>query len=238
MFCTWGNIRRKGNDDTINEYEWLKNHSLFSKIDRNAALDDSLTIFISYVRSLVVKRLNKRYCMNYRCLKNDAVGFTKTQIKPSNSPFIMDGKLKFLIWIFIKMVISLVYGSQDDIVIIWKFYIIGISIIRLRKDNLTDHVFTLVLFYWKKAMSLDEFSRMLEYLLVAIFLDVIGGGFNYDLSKVPSNKLINHMIAHTQLLNEPIHISISQIDHFCKRECFEEEFRAKTLVQNIYFFWS
>ena len=97
MFCTWGNIRRKGNDDTINEYEWLKNHSLFSKIDRNAALDDSLTIFISYVRSLVVKRLNKRYCMNYRCLKNDAVGFTKTQIEPSNSPFIMDGKLKFLI---------------------------------------------------------------------------------------------------------------------------------------------
>ena len=85
-------------------------------------------------------------------------------------------------------------------------------------------------------MSLDEFSRMLEYLLVAIFLDVIGGVFNYDLSKVPSNKLINHMIAHTQLLNEPIHISISQIDHFCKKECFEEEFRAKALVQNIYFF--
>ena len=33
-------------------------------------------------------------------------------------------------------------------------------------------------------MSLDEFVRMLEYLLVPSSVDVITGDFNYDLPKV------------------------------------------------------
>ena len=40
------------------------------------------------------------------------------------------------------------------------------------------------------AVSLDEFSRMLEYLLEVNSIDVIEGKFNYDLSKVSSNKLL------------------------------------------------
>ena len=43
-------------------------------------------------------------------------------------------------------------------------------------------------------MSLDEFSGMFRYFLVANSLDVIAEDFNYDLSKVSSNKLLDDMI--------------------------------------------
>ena len=88
----------------------------------------------------------------------------------------------------------LAYGCQGDIVIIRKFDINGMSIISLRKDNFTDRVFTLMLAYSKKDVSLDEFSRVLEYLLVANSVEVIAGGFNYDLSKVSLKRFLDYMI--------------------------------------------
>ena len=44
---------------------------------------------------------------------------------------------------------------------------------------------------------------MLEYQLVANSGDVIAGDFNYGLLKVSSNKLLDHMIGCTQIINEP-----------------------------------
>ena len=41
------------NEDALNEYERLKNHCLFSTIERNAVSEDTLTIFILNIRSLV-----------------------------------------------------------------------------------------------------------------------------------------------------------------------------------------
>ena len=51
------------------------------------------------------------------------------------------------------------------------------------------------------------------YLLVANSVDVIAGDFTNDLSKVSSNELLDHMIGYTQVVNEPTHISGSQINH-------------------------
>ena len=41
------------NEDALNEYERLKNHCLFSTIERNAVSEDTLTIFVLNIRSLV-----------------------------------------------------------------------------------------------------------------------------------------------------------------------------------------
>ena len=90
--------------------------------------------------------------------------------------------------------LSLAYGCQGDIAIIRKFDINSMPIISLRKDNFTDRVFTLMLAYSKKDVSLDEFSRVLEYLLVANSVEVIAGGFNYDLSKVSLKRFLDYMI--------------------------------------------
>ena len=80
-----------------------------------------------------------------------------------------------------------------------KLDINGMSIISLIKYNFKDRVFTLMLVYQKKAMSLDEFSRMLKYLHAANSVYVHKGDFNYDLLKVSTNKLLNHMIGYTKL---------------------------------------
>ena len=84
-------------------------------------------------------------------------------------------------------------------------------------------------------MSLDEFSRVLEYLLVANSVEVIAGGFNYDLSKVSLKRLLDYMIWYTQDVDEPMHISGSQTDHAYIKSGLLEEFHTKVTVQNITF---
>ena len=56
-----------------------------------------------------------------------------------------------------------------------------------------------MLVYRKKAMSLDEFSIMLEYLHAVNSADIIAGDFNYDLSKASSIKLLQHAIRYTHV---------------------------------------
>ena len=79
---------------------------------------------------------------------------------------------------------NLIYGCQDNVTIIWKFDINGISIISLWKDSFSERVFTSPLVYRKQAMSLDKFCRTLEYLLIATSVDVPAGGVNYALSLI------------------------------------------------------
>lgn len=113
--------------------------------------------------------------------KNDVIGFTETQMKLSDSASRIDDLLKAFNMNFNNnddKFLNLPYGCQDDIAIIKKFDINGISIINLRKDNFTERVFTLMLVYRKTAMWLDEFYWTLEYLLAANSVDVIAGDFN------------------------------------------------------------
>ena len=56
----------KVNEDARNEYERLKNHCIFSAIDRNAVSDDTLKTFILNVRSLA-KDLSD-IVHDYKCL--------------------------------------------------------------------------------------------------------------------------------------------------------------------------
>lgn len=53
--------------------------------------------------------------------------------------------------------LCLAYEHQDDIAVIRKFGINGISMTSFRKDNFTERIFTLMIVHWKKAMSLTEF---------------------------------------------------------------------------------
>ena len=130
--------------------------------------------------------------------------------------------------------LSLAYESEDDIAIIGKFDINVISRISLRKYNSTYRVLTLMLVDQKKGMPLDEFSRILENLLVENSVDIIAGGFIYDLSKLSSNKLLNHMIGYTEFVNKPTHISGSQKAYVYAKSALREEFLTKAIVQSIY----
>ena len=97
MFCTREYERssfkvKKWNVDGLNEHERLIDHCLFSTIDKSAFSDDPLIIFILNVQWLV-KHVND-IVNDYKCLKNDVVGFTKTQMKSLESMSIINDTLK------------------------------------------------------------------------------------------------------------------------------------------------
>lgn len=107
------------------------------------------------------------------------------------------------------MFFSLAYGCQDDIAVIRKFDINGLFIISFRKDNFTARFFTLMLIF---VVSLEEFPE----------------DFNYDLSKVLSDKLLDHMIGYKQVENKITHRSWTQIDYSHIKSALLEEFHNYT----------
>lgn len=123
-----------------------------------------------------------------RCLKNDVIGFTETQMKPSDSISIVDDTLKNFYMNFNNnndKFLSWAYGSQDGIAIIKKFDINVMSIISLKKDNFTDCIFILMLVYQKRQCHKMKLVKCWVFiLLVANSVDVIVGYFKYDLWKV------------------------------------------------------
>ena len=72
-----------------------------------------------------------------------------------------------------KKSLCLAYQRQDDIDVIRKFDINGISITSLKNDNFIERVLRLVIVYRKQVMSLDKFCGMQQYLLQANSVDVI-----------------------------------------------------------------
>ena len=80
MFCT-GKYERssiKVNEDASKEYEQLKNHCLFSTIDRNAVSDNTFTIFEC---AIISKNMWTILSMTIYIWKNDVIGFIETPIE-------------------------------------------------------------------------------------------------------------------------------------------------------------
>ena len=128
------------NTGVLNKYERLED-CLFLTIDKNAASNETLTIFCLNVRSLT-KYIND-IVHDYRCLRNDVIGITKTQMKLSDPTTIVDDILKY----FNMNVnnndkfLNLSCRCQNDTEIIRKFDISVIFIISLKRDNFIDRVF-------------------------------------------------------------------------------------------------
>ena len=85
LYCI-GEIKKfavKVNKDALLEYERLKQNDLFSTIKRNAISDDTVTVLFHNMRSL--PRHVSDIVSDNRIINNDIIGFTETQINPSNS---------------------------------------------------------------------------------------------------------------------------------------------------------
>ena len=92
-----------------------------------------------------------------------------------------------------------------------------------------------MLAYRKQSLGVQEFSQIMQYLLAAYSVDIIGGDFNYDLLKVTENKLSDIFEDHVQIVNKATHISGSLIDHVYVKKTLMEEFSINLTVENIYF---
>ena len=85
LYCI-GEIRKsaiKVNKDALLEYERLKQNDLFSTVKRNAISWDTVTVLVHNVRSL--PRHVDDILSDNRIINDDIIGFTETQIKPSDS---------------------------------------------------------------------------------------------------------------------------------------------------------
>ena len=73
----------KVNKDVLLEYERLKQNDLFSSVKRNAISCNTVTVLVHNVRSL--PRHVDDILSDNRIINDDIIGFTETQIKPSDS---------------------------------------------------------------------------------------------------------------------------------------------------------
>ena len=120
----------KVNKDALLEYERLKQNDLYPKIKRKNTSEDTVTVLLHNVRSF--SRHVDDIVSDNRITNNDIIGFTETQISPSDSTWkIIEtwnvfninfnmNKNKFL---------SLAYWCRNDVVLLDKFNANGVSIL-------------------------------------------------------------------------------------------------------------
>ena len=120
----------KVNKDALLEYERLKQNDLYPKIKRKNTSEDTVTVLLHNVRSF--SRHVDDIVSDNRITNNDIIGFTETQISPSDSTWKIietwnvfninfnKNKNKFL---------SLAYWCRNDVVLLDKFNTNGVSIL-------------------------------------------------------------------------------------------------------------
>ena len=152
------------NEDVLLEYERLKQNDLFFTIKRNAISGDPVTVLVHNVRSLA--RHVDDIVSDKRIINNNIIGFTETQIKPSDSTCKIIETLNVFNFNFNNnenKFLSLVYGCRNNLAVLNKFDANGISIVSFKKHAFVDRVITLMLVYRKQSMHMLEFFQMLQY---------------------------------------------------------------------------
>ena len=148
----------KVNKDALLEYERLKQNDLHPKIKRKNTSEDTVTVLVHNVRSF--SRHADDIVSDNRITNNDIIGFTETQISPSDSTWKIietwnvfninfnKNKNKFL---------SLAYWCRNDVVLLDKFDANGVPILSFQKHAFADRALTLMLCYR------NQFMRMRRY---------------------------------------------------------------------------
>ena len=138
----------KVNKDALLEYQRLKQNDLFSTIKRNAISGYTVTVLVHNVRSLprhdIVSDIDDIVSDN-RIMNNGVVGFTETQIKPSDSTCKIIETLNLFNINFNNnknKLLILAYLFRNDVAVLNKFDANGISILSFKKYAFADRVFT------------------------------------------------------------------------------------------------
>ena len=147
------------------EYKRLKQNDLFSTIERNAISVDTVTVLVHNVSSL--PRYVGDIVSGNIIINNYIIGFTETQIKPSDCTSKIGETLSFFNINFNSnenKFLSSPYGYRNDVALLNEFDANGVSILSFKKQTFANRVFALMLGYRKQSMHMQEFFRMLQYL--------------------------------------------------------------------------
>ena len=131
---------------------------LYSTIKRNAIPGNKVTVLVHNVKSL--PRHVGDVVSDNRIINSSIIGFTETQIKPSDSTCEVIEKLNFFNINFNSnesKFLGLAYGCRNDVAVLNKFDTNGVFIISFKKHAFANRVFTLMLVYRKQSMHIQEF---------------------------------------------------------------------------------
>ena len=140
LYCI-GELKKsviKVNKDAFLEYERLKQNDLFSTVISNAISCDTVTVLAHNVWSL--PRNVDDILSGNRIINNNIIGFTETQIKPSDSTSKIIETLNVFNINFNNnenKFLSLAYGCKNDIAVLNKFDANGVSILSFKKHPCT-----------------------------------------------------------------------------------------------------
>ena len=124
---------------------------------------------------------------------------------------------------------GLAYGCRNNVAILDKFAVNGVSVSRncmdFKKQAFPSRVFTLKSVYEKQSMQIQEFFKILQYLVATYSIDIIAGECNYYLLKVLENNLLDIFTDHVQMVNKSTHVSGYLVEHvYIKKSLLEERF--------------
>ena len=116
------------------EYERLKQNDLFSTIKRNNISVDTIAVFVHNAR-LFSQHIDD-IVSDDRIINNDMIGFTEKKINPSDSTSKIMEKIIFSINFNNNMnkFLSLAYGCRNNVAILDKFDVNGVSIFSFKKN--------------------------------------------------------------------------------------------------------
>ena len=116
------------------------------------------------------------------------------------------------------------YECRKDVAVLDKFGADGICTFSFKKHAFAGRIFIFMLVYRQQFIRMQGFFQLLQYIIATNFIDIIVGGFNYDL-----------FIDNVQIVNKLTYVSESLMDHVFIKKMLMAEFSTNATVENIYF---
>ena len=104
-----------------------------------------------------------------------------------------------------------------------------------KKQAFPSRAFTLKSVYEKQSMQMQEFFKILQYLVATYSIDIIAGECNYHLLKVLENNLLDIFTDHVQMVNKPTHVSGYLIKQSISRKVCWRNVSLKHLLETFTF---
>ena len=225
----------KVNTSAPDEYRRLQKKSIFENIEEVALSNNSLTVLLLNVRSLLKHAMD--IASDKRLMSNYILCFTERQIEQTQSDtddlnlvfndlniYFNNNQNKF---------ISRTYGFHDTITVAEKEDFPGISIVKFKKTSFSEEALDLMILYRGHSQTLTSSYEYLLYFIQANLLDIIIGDFNKD----ACNQLeLSHLLTgYTQMVKSQTQIAGLILDHIYVKDYYFEDHIIKVSVLNTYF---
>ena len=222
------------NSSALEEYQRLRQGSIFDTIEKVAIGEDTTTLLPLNVLSLL-KYVHDVVSDN-RLINNDIFCFTETHIEPHYSTNTIQSFFKNFGIYFnnnSNKFLSLVYGLHNNLELIDGEDFPGLSVINIVKSSYSKVPLKLMILYKPNSQPLAIFNDYLQYMIEAKGPDITVGDFNID--PYQEYRLSHLLESYSKFVDSPTHIAGSTLGHVYVKNELQENNDISVSVLNIYF---